>query len=133
MAGVDLVVHVLQRRAHDVCAGLRVRPGRAVNPGLQRMRHQPVVVLVVGDLIDAVALPVEGLQLGLVGVGAVAPGDDLLTTGARAVRAQRFDAPFAALALDGLDQRGVALEGVVVLQRWRLIGDLVRGGEGVGV
>ena len=113
------------RGAGDVGAGPRLAPGQRVQAVADPDPHQLVPGAVELDLVDAVAVAVVGAQLGLVLVRLEAPADRLARAADRAQLAGAVLGPLGALAAQRLDQRPVGVEGVVVLQRRRLVEDLV--------
>jgi len=98
--------------------------------GVQAVGDVDVHELVPGgvelDLVDAVAEAVVGAQLRRVLVGEPAELDRLAAARDRPDRADRVHGEVAALPRDRLDEGPVRLEDVVVLERGRLIRDLVR-------
>ena len=121
------------RRAGDMGAGARFAPGHRVQPVADPDPHQFVPGAVELDLVDPVAVAVVGAQLGLLLVRLEAPADRLRRAADRPQLARFVLRPAAALALQRLAQDAVGVEGVVVLQRRRLVEDLVRlGGPALG-
>src|SRR5829696_4824737 len=129
-AGVGLRPQQLQRRARDVRARARLTPWERVDLALYGAAQQPVPARVVVDAIDAVPVAVVGLQPRRVALGAAAML--LRLGGARdcAAVAHAVDRPAGALALEPFAQRGVGIEVVDVLERRRLVEDLVRAAVG---
>jgi hypothetical protein len=87
-------------------------------------RHEVVPGAVELDLVDAVAVAVEGLQLRRVLVGLEAPADRVAAPGRADLRSAAARPP-GTLAVERLDKREVVLEQVAALQRRGLVGDLV--------
>src|SRR3954452_6819860 len=84
------------------------------------------------DLVDPVAVAVVGPQHGQIGVGAATVGDGLGRAGDDAEVAHAVNAPVATLADERFLERDVELVEVLVLERNRLVEDLVgRGGAAV--
>ena len=79
------------------------------------------------DLVDTVAEAIVGDQPRLVALGPAAVGDRRLAAGHDPGLAHRFQAPTAALALERLAQRQVALQQVNRLERRRLVEHLASG------
>ena len=77
------------------------------------------------DLVDAVAVAIEGAQLGRVLVGLHAPGDRF-AAGEPADAVQPLDCPVCAFTANGVGERVVGAEEVVVDERRGLVEDLVR-------
>ncbi len=111
--------------AGDVGADARFAPGRRVQAVADPDPHQLVPGAVELDLVDAVAVAVVGAQLGLLLVCFEAPADRLVRAADRAQLPHAVLGPIGALAAQRLTQRPVGVEGVVVLQRRRLVEDLV--------
>ena len=107
-------------------AGLGVAPRQPVALALDRLAQQPVPGGVEVDLVDAVAVAVVGAQDRLVALAALRVVARLGGTGHFAAVAQAVDAPAAALALEGLAERGVGGEAVVGNQRRGLVRHLMR-------
>jgi hypothetical protein len=78
------------------------------------------------DLVDPVAVPVVGTQLGRIPVRLDPPGERLGGAGEHAEPVERALVPGRALAMQPFEQRGVAGRDVVVDERRRLIRDGVR-------
>ena len=85
---------------------------------------------VIADLVDTLAVAVEGQQLGAVAVGLKAPLGHLRRSCARAkftkpkfIRCRRR--PLRKLAGDGLAKRAITGEQIALGQRRRLVGDAV--------
>ena len=87
--------------------------------------HQLVVGGVVLHLVDAMAVAVVGVQDRLIAVGQLTPALRLGAAGERAEFDDLVEAPLAALADQRLGEYR-RRRGVVVLQRWDLVGDDVR-------
>ena len=81
------------------------------------------------DLVDAMAEAVVGAQLRRVAVGLLAEPDGRRLPEPRPEPREALLAPAAALALDGLEERAVVLEPVDLLERRRLVLDLVGRGR----
>ena len=109
-----------------MCAGAGLTPGERVELVLDRKAEQLVPCRVKLDLVDAGSVAVVGLQLRGVFVRLDSVPANFGTAGERSDRPQPLLGPVGSLALDGLDQRPVGLEDVVVDQRRWLVGDLVR-------
>ena len=93
-----------------------VGPRRGVQAVGDRRAHQLVVGRVVLHLVDAVPVPVVGVQDGPVAVGELAPALRFAAGRKRANLVDLVQTPLPALADQGLDKhRG--RRGVVVLQR----------------
>ena len=135
-------------RAHDARVGLRPqqleRGARDVRARRAATRHgsawisrstapaqQPVPARVVVDLVDPVAVAVVRAQPGRVALGAAAVLLRLGRAGDDAAVAHAVDRPAGALALQPLGEREVGAEEVDVLERGRLVDDVVRGDHGV--
>ena len=106
-------------------AGAVVCPRCGVQAVTDRDRHQFVVGRVVLDLVDAVPGPVVRVQHRPVAVGEFTPALRLRASGEGTQLGDLVEPPPATLADQrlGEDRRG---RGVVILQRWNLIGDDVR-------
>jgi hypothetical protein len=102
-----------------------VGPRRPGQPFADRDRHQPVPRGVEVDLVDAMPVPIMGLQPRLVAVGLVGPALRFGRARQPAEPVEVAGRPRRALALDGRQQRRVGRD-VVVDQRRRLIEHLVR-------
>ncbi len=81
-------------------------PADAVNAMLHRKRHQPMIGRVKLHLVDAPAEAVEGLKLGQIAIGVLAPLHRLFRAGRRAQRRQRLLDPFAAVKPRRIAKRG---------------------------
>ncbi len=126
MTGVGLPPHEHLGRARHVGAEPPVGPGRAVQSVPHGHVHQGVPVRVELDLVDAVAVPVVGVQDGGVALGEPPP---LLGLGATRPRPQLADlrlGPAGALPAQRLQEGGVGGD-VVAGRRGDLVGDLMRG------
>src|SRR4029077_8441536 len=113
------------RGAGDVGARARFAPGRRVQALVDADPHQFVPGAVELDLVDTVAVAVVGAQLGLLFVRLEAPADRLGGAADGAQLARLLLGPAGALALQRLGQDAIGVEGVVVLQRRRLVEDLM--------
>ena len=106
-----------------------VHPRERVNAVRRRVRHELVVGRVERDLVKAVAVPVEEPELGPVDVRGDAEGHEL---GAREA-AEGGDVvlrPSAALAMQGVAKRRIGRVQVDVLERRRLVHDVVGDAKG---
>ena len=110
-------------------AGPRIDPGERVDLLGDRAPHELVPGRRELDLVDALPVAVVAAQHRrlLVRLLAQAQGRGLAEPGAEA--AEPGLAPGAALAQHGGAQRVILLEQVDALQRRRLVGDLVGGGD----
>ncbi len=121
----------LERGARDVRA-VAVRPPRQrVDLALHGAPQQPVPARVVVDLVDPVAVAVVRPQPGRVALGAAAVLLRLRRARDDAAVAHAVHGPAGALALQPLGEREVGAEEVDVLERRRLVDDVVRGDHGV--
>ncbi len=121
-----------QRRPGDVGARAGLAPGQRVEAVGDPDRHQLVPGAVEDDLVDPMAEAVVGAQLGPLLVGLEAEADDPLGAAQLAQLANAALGPAGPLALQGLAQRAVLLEGVEALQRGWLV-DHRMGGAGASV
>ena len=112
-------------RAGDVGSRLRLAPGQRMGAVGDVHLHQLVPRRVELDLVDPVAEAVVGAELGRVLVRHPAELDRRRPPGDLADGPDRVDRKVAALAGDGLDERPVRLEDVVVGERRRLVGHRV--------
>ena len=87
--------------------------------------HQFVPGAVELDLVDPVAVAVVGAELRLLFVRLEAPADRLVRAADRRELAGAALGPLGTLSPQRLDQRPIGVERVVVLQRGRLVEDLV--------
>jgi hypothetical protein len=98
-----------------------------VQPELDRRRHQQVPGGVEGDLVEPAAVTVVGAQLRRVRVGLDGPTLDLSGAGKHTKFVQPGERCSGSVAACRFNQRVVVGEDVSVDQRWRLVGDDVRG------
>ncbi len=131
VAAFHLGVHVVLGGAQHLGTRPRIGPGRGMQAFPRRHVHQLVIGRMVIDLVHPVAVAVVGLELRLVGVGLVAPLDHLRAGGLETVAVQLLDAALAAFAQHRVVERGVAPEGVVILQRRGLVEHLMGVGQRV--
>ncbi len=127
-AALDLIEQKRRGGPDDVDAGSGIDPGQSVDLLGDRPAHQLVPGGMELDLVDPVAEAVVAVQHRRVLVGLLAEPErrGLAEPGAEA--REPVLAPAAALAGHGLAQRRVLLEQVGVLERRRLVQNLV-GGE----
>ena len=85
-------------------AGAVVCPRRGVQAVADRDLHQLVVRRVVFDLVDAVTVPVVGVQNGAVPIGELAPALGLVRSAERAELGDLIGVPPAALPDERLHQ-----------------------------
>ena len=107
----------------------RLAPRQRVDLALDRAAQQPVPARVVLDAVDAVPVAVVRLQPRRVALGAAAV---LLRLGGardRAAVAHAVDRPARPSRSSALAQREVGVEEVDVLERRRLVEDLVGAGS----
>ena len=107
-------------------AGARLAPRQRVDLALDRAAQQPVPARVVVDAVDPVPVAVVRQQPRRVALGAAAVLLRLGRARDGAAVAHAVDRPAGALALQALPQREVGVEEVDVLERRRLVEDLVR-------
>ncbi|MHC2325447.1 hypothetical protein ACVI3S_003467 [Bradyrhizobium diazoefficiens] len=129
MAGLDLRGDVEFCGADDlggIARRLPVRrPGRIVHAGMRAVRHQLVIGGMKLDLVAAIALGVEGAQLGRV---LIRHAPAIGHRGRAPVLAEFGQLPLrlsAAIGLDRLDQRPVHGEQIDIPKQRRLVEDLV--------
>ena len=103
----------------------RIAEGQINQALLSVKRHQLVPTGVKLDLIDAAAARVEGLELGRVAVGLVAPGIGLGLPQDGTVLIELRHEGLGARAHQSLLQGGVGGQQVVVFQFVKLVADLV--------
>ncbi len=122
MAGLDLAPGGEARRADHMRARLLalepigpVGPGCSVQTEADRLGHQLVIGGVVIDRVDAVPEAIVRAQHRWIGVGLLAPADDLGVAGTRSEPAQLLEPPGASFALGALAEGEVEGEHVVPL------------------
>ena len=113
------------RGPRDVGTPTGLSPGQRVQPEADANPHQFVPGAVEFDLIDAIAVAIVCTQDRLALVGLKAQADRLSRAADLSQLAGALLGPPAPLAAQRLDQGTVRIKGVVVLQRGRLVENLV--------
>ncbi len=119
----------LRRQEQDGGVGDLARrspvPGDRGEAAVEPQGQQPMIGGMKANLVDSSAVVVEAFQRRRLAIGLGAPADHLGRSAARAQRRQSLDVAAAPGAYDRVRQPAVAREQVHVLQRRRLVDDLV--------
>ncbi len=124
-----LIVKIFERGPHDVRPRFGRAPRQAVRFVLDPQRHQLVPGGMEFDLVDSPAKTVVRPQNGWISIGLISERNYAGRADQRAEFFQPLEAPFAPFANDGLFERDVGGERVVVLKRRGLVFDLMRLGS----
>src|SRR5262249_32857471 len=125
---IDLVPEHHERSSGDVSARAALEPRERMCPRLDPKTHQGVVSRMVADLVDPISKPVMRAKLWWKSVCLDSPLQRLRPAQklSKTVRLS-FD-PLTIVAANRLSKSNIALEEIIVFERWRLVGNGVSGG-----